>query len=269
MPDTLSTTTTPAESSIASAQSMEQAPESTPETSGQAGPPAEQPEQPARDSRLFSDLDAAERDYKALQRVYTQATQALREIGDLRTLKQEREFLSQLRNDPEFLTWAQAKLDKARTGSDDPDTQKALQIVREEAERIAEEMVSRRLAPLEAHAIAQRSHAIDARMEHEHGPDWRDANERMLAILSAGKQRGWFPESVESNFDFDFVNNLYLMAVAQDPKWVAKRHERTVTGKKEKATSAEPGTPGQMESTPKVKTMEDAARLARKQLGLG
>lgn len=264
----------PVAPSNAPAALTEQAPsrESTPDAQGQAPEPStDQPEQsPASKgpSRLFQDLDQAERDYKSLQAAHTRATQVLRGLGDINAIRQERMLLQSLRDDPSFLEWAEQKLAQVRTGRDDPETQAALKIVREEARAVAEQLMQERVAPLQAESLQQRFNTISGEMERAYGKEWVNAQPQMFAILEEGKRRGIYAPDIDVRYDLDFVDSLYHLAVGRNPTHQAAQYQKSLEAKKAFSSQGETGSSPRTEAAPRARTMEEAAKQARKALGM-
>ena len=236
------------------------------EPSGQPGPtPGTQAAQPPSrgDARLFKDLDSAERDYKALQGAYTKITQRVASLGDLDSLDQMRAFVQQLQADPEFAEWAQQRLTRDRTGSNDPDTRKALELV----QQIADERVAAAIAPLEDHAVAQRLQATFASMDKV-DPEWHQYRDKMQEILQDGIRSGVFSPSVDRRFTFAFVKGLYDMAVGSDPEYAARQYQKKLAHKQQQATPSQPGTAPSAVDVGRIRSMDDAFAAAKRQLGL-
>lgn len=207
-------------------------------------------------SRLFKDLDDAEHKYKQVQAFATRAAQQLKELGDPAHVKGQLQLLTELSQDPKFVEWAQARLAEEATGSGDPDTVRALEIIDARAREIANEAV----APFAAQALAQKTETVFSQMEKEHGPEWEQHAPAMLAILHDGYRRGWFHPRAEVGFDLDFVQGLYAMATAKDPQHAARSYQRRLEEKQKQSTVAQPGpaTAG----APKIKSIGDAFRAA-------
>ena len=224
--------------------------QTTPATpSGQAAVPGGTPR------RLFNDLDSAERDYKALQ-------SRTSKLGDLTVAEQRLALMGQLQQDPKFVEWAKARLAEAETGSSDPETAKALEIVQQVAQRQVQEAI----APLMAQAQGARLAAVLQAMDRKH-PDWREHQEAMRDDLIAGIQSGMFPPTVIHKMDLKFMEKLYAMQIGLDPAVQAKAYAKDLARKQAATTQSTPGTAPAATAHAPVKSIHEALALARKQLG--
>jgi len=238
----------------------------TPTATGQPEPSSTQSEQPESkpESRLFKDLDSAERDYKALQAAYTRASQTLSRLGDLDSVQSQLAVVQQLKSDPDFIEWAKGRIAKEQAGSDDPDTRRALEIIDQRAMKIAQQMV----APIMATHIEQRTERIFSDMTKEFGDDWRAHQPKMLEILQDGIRRGHFHPSVETNFDLKFVKTLYAAATSDDPNYAARQYQKRLDKKQAQTTVSTPGPSPSALGTGKANTLDEAFAAAKKQLGV-
>ena len=225
--------------------------------------PHEQP-QPTGDSSLgWKSLDEAERDYKNVQAAFTKATQALKELGDPSTVRSNRALLENLRNDPEFQQWAEARVAKHKTGQSDPQTLEAIRLVQE----MVRQGVQTEIAPLRAHAIEQKTKTVFSEMTTEFGPEWEQYKPKMLELHAKGLQRGWVSPRLETDFDYEYVKGLYAQVVLADPNHAARQYQKKLDGLRAQATTSQPGTAPQAVGTGKARTFEEAAAMAKKQLG--
>jgi hypothetical protein len=237
------------------AEANSQTPQATPseQTPGQSGTP----------KALFNDLPSAERDYKALQAEYTKSKQALAELGDLKAIKSQIALMKSLQGDTKFREWAQARLAESETGSGDPETVKALEIVRQVAQREAQQMV----APLAAQAQAARMAATLQAMDRKH-PEWREHQEQIRDGLVAGIQEGIFPQSVIHNMSLPFLEKLYAMTVGLDDDHAAKRYAKKLAQKQAASTSSTPGSAPTSVATGPISTIRDAFAAAQRSRGV-
>jgi hypothetical protein len=256
----------PAEPSQGIAPAAGSAAVSTPPGPNSQAAPATPSEQAAVQSgtpkRLFNDLDSAERDYKALQARATKAEQALQKFGDLSQAEQRLALMGQLSQDTEFVEWAKARLAKSETGSDDPETQKAHELVNQ----IAERRVQAAIAPLMAQMQGAKLSAVLQAMDRKH-PDWREHQEQMRDGLVAGIQAGIFPKTVIHNMSLDFLEKVYAMTIGNDPAVMAKAYAKDLARKQAATTQSTPGTAPAATAHGPVKSMHEALALARKQQG--
>jgi hypothetical protein len=256
----------PAEPSPGNATPSGQAAVSTPgPASSQAAPatPSEQtPGQGGTPKALWNDLTSAERDYKALQAEYTKTKQAMAKLGDLSQAEQRLALMGQLSQDPEFVSWAKGRLAKSEAGSDDPETQKALEIV----DQVAARRVQEAIAPLMAQAQSARLAAVLQAMDRKH-EGWRDHADQMRDGLVAGIQAGIFPKSIVHNLSLDFLEKLYAMHIGLDPAVQAKAYAKDLARKQAASTQSTPGTAPAATAHAPVKSVHEALALARKQLG--
>ncbi len=229
----------------------------------QATPSEQAPVQSSTPKRLFNDLDSAERDYKALQARATKAEQAISKLGDLTVAEQRLALLGQLQQDPKFREWAQARLAESETGSSDPETQKALEIVRSVAQREAQQLV----APMAAQMQQARLAAVLQAMDRKH-PDWREHQEKIRDGLVEGIQSGIFPQSAIHNMSLPFLEKLYAMTVGLDEEHVAKTYAKKLAAKQSASTTSTSGTAPAAVAHAPVTNMREAAALAKKQLGI-
>lgn len=206
--------------------------------------------------------DDAKRAYKALQADYTRKSQTLKDLGDVDALRQERAFIQQLRSDPEFLAWAEKRLQAEQTGvtDPDPDTLEAIKIV----ERIAEA----KLAPLKAEALKNRFESISREMDKAHGPEWTSHKGKMLEIHQGDMRKGIVSPMSEERFDLDYMQGLYARAVGSDPEYAAKAYEKRLTQKQSQVTTSAPGTAPAAVGHGKIASFEDAFAAAKRAHGL-
>lgn len=222
-----------------------------PATPSGQGTPAE----PTPKYRFKSQAEA-ERAHSELQSRYSK-------LGDPDQAAERLAFIQQLSGDPKFREWAQARLAEQETGSADPETVKALQIVESVADRKARELV----APLVAQHQAIRLAAATQQMDAAH-PGWRDHADAMKAKLVEGIQAGWFHPSIVHNISLQTLENLYALTVGLDPEVAAKRYEQKLKTKQAQATQATPGVAPTAVATAPTKGLEGAFRAALKQHGL-
>ena len=211
---------------------------------------------------LWNDIPSAERDYKALQAEYTKTKQQMAKFGDLSAAEQRLALMGQLQQDPKFVEWAKARLAEAETGSSDPETAKALEIVQQVAQRQVQEAI----APLMAQAQGARLAAVLQAMDRKH-PDWREHSEAMRDGLVAGIQAGIFPQNVIHKMDLKFLEQLYAMQIGLDPAVQAKAYAKDLARKQAATTQSTPGTAPAATAHAPVKSIHEALALARKQLG--
>ena len=237
------------------------------EAAAQAAPatPTEQPKGQAWDSELgWKSPEDAKRDYKQLQSFSTKLAQQLKEQGDPASIKQLKEFVGQLQNDPAFLDWAAKRLAVQQTGSDDPETVKALAIVDQRAEAKAREYV----APMRAFMLQEKVKSVFGEMEKKYTAGWTEHKKAMGELHISDMRRGIVHPNTEEAFDFGYVEGLYRRVIASDPNYAAKQYEKQLTHKRSQASSSQPGTAPTAVGHAKVNSFEEAAALARRQLGL-
>lgn len=261
----------PAEPSQGISAGTGQAPAATPSNpvapensqASQAKASEQPPVQGGNPKRLFNDLDSAEREYKAIQSRVTKAEQAVSRLGDLTQAEQRLALMSQLSQDPKFREWAQSRLAESEAGSGDPETVKALEIVRQVAAREAQQMV----APLAAQAAQARLAAVLQAMDRKH-PDWREHQEQVRDTLVSGIQKGMFPPTAIHNLSLEFLEGLYGMTVGLDPAVQAKAYAKDLARKQAATTHSTPGTAPAATASAPVSSMHEALARARKQLGV-
>lgn len=237
------------------------------EAAVQAAPatPTEQPKDQAWDSEMgWKSPDDAKRDYKNIQSLSTKLAQQLKDLGDPASIKQLKEFVGQLQNDPAFLDWAAKRLAVQQTGSDDPETIKALAIVDQRAEAKARELV----APMRAFMLQQKVEKVFGEMKDKYTAGWTEHKKAMGELHMSDMQRGIVHPNAEEAFDFDYVEGLYRRVVASDPNYAAKEYEKQLTLKRSQSTTSQSGTAPTAVGHAKVNSFEEAAALARRQLGL-
>lgn len=263
----LDMTSAPVHAGEGTAPAMGQAPASTPPPSGQpASSGTPQPEQPTGETGrgLWKDLPSAERDYKALQAEYTRLTQGLSRLkpyGDITSISERLAQVEQLRQHPEFQTWVQGQIAKAQTGSQDPDTLRALQLI----DQIADEKVRTALAPIEAERVQARMKDTFAAMDQKHGPEWQAARPAMKAYLEAQIARGIISPAVDRSFDLPFVESLYFAVAAQDPNFGASQYQKRLEAKRQASISASPGTAPSAIGGGKIGSIDEAFAAAKRQ----
>ena len=242
---------------------------STPTPTGQpdvsAAPETGQVAAPAKPG-MFKDLEHAERDYKALQSYSTRMAQTLSGLqpyGAPDAISRDLQALHRLRQDGEFQEWVKARSAKEQTGASDPDTVKALDLI----DKIVESKISERLAPIKNENVAARMNSVFAQMDKAH-PEWRGYMQTMHQRLMSGVERGRLTPEVLTDFDYDFVEDLYLGTAARDPQWVNKRHQDRLAEAKKIAIPSEPGTAPKSIGRPRVNSLGDAFKLAKESLGM-
>jgi len=242
---------------------------STPSPSGQPDAPvATIPGPVAAPAKpgMFKDMEHAERDYKALQSYSTRMAQTLSGLqpyGAPNVITRDLQALQRLRQDGEFQEWVKARAAKEQAGSSDPDTVKALDLIT----KIVEAQVSERLAPIKNETVAARMNSVFSQMDKSH-PEWRGYMQTMHQRLMAGVERGRLSPEVLTDFDYDFVEDLYLGTAARDPQWVQKRHQDRLTETKKMSIPSEPGTAPKAIGRPRVNSLTDALKLAKETLGI-
>jgi hypothetical protein len=254
-PTTGQATEAPAPVSTPVAEPNSQTPQATPSEST--------PVQSGTPKRLFNDLDSAERDYKALQSEFTKTKQSLAKFGDLSQAEQRLALLGQLQQDPRFREWAQARLTESETGSADPETVKALEIVRSVAQREAQQMV----APMAAQMQQARLQATLQAMDRKH-PEWREHQEQIRDGLMAGIQEGIFPQAVIHNLSLPFLEKLYAMTVGLDDNHAANRYAKKLAQKQAASTSSTPGTAQTAVTGGPINSIRDAFAAAKRERGV-
>lgn len=211
---------------------------------------------------LWNDLSSAERDYKALQAEFTRTKQQMAKLGDLTAAEQRLALLGQLQQDPKFREWAQSRLAEAETGSGDPETVQALNLV----DQVASRRVQEALAPIVAQLQGARLAAVTQAMDQKH-PEWKDHKERVRDNLMAGIQAGIFPQSVVHNMSLEFLEKLYAMTVGLDEDHQAKVYAKRLAQKQSATSQSTPGVAPAATAHAPAKSMHEALALARKQLG--
>jgi hypothetical protein len=210
----------------------------------------------------------AERDYKALQREYTRIAQGVKGLGDVNALRQSHAIMAELAQDPEFVSWVQARMAKETAGSDDPDTQKALDIVDQRATEKAQQIVAQAVGPLMQAHIDQKGKDVASQMDKTYGPEWQSLKPKMLELYQRGVQTGLYNPQAEYNFDFDFVRSLYAAAALADPQYVQQANQRLIASKQANTTANAPGSsPASVGSAP-VRSFRDAYAAALRTHGL-
>lgn len=227
--------------------------------------PAEEPKAPSWESELgWKSREDAERDYKQVQAWNTKLSQQMASLGDLNELTRERQILAELRNDPEFLSWVEARIAKEQAGDSDPETIKALQIVDARAKQIAEQAI----APMRATLLEQKTKTIFSEMDTAYGKEWRDKRGDMNALHQSDIRRGFVAPQADQRFDFDYVDALYKRVLASDPDYAAKQYQRKLAHKQSQATQSQPGAAPSTIGDGKATTFEAAYANAKRSLGL-
>jgi hypothetical protein len=243
-----------------STQSRSEEPRSSTEAETVAEQPAQQPESPIG----WKTLQDAARDYKALQRAYTKSHQVLSQLGDLNQVAQERAILAQLRDHPGFIDWVTAEIAKEQAGSADPQTIKALEIVRNQVQQGIQEAV----APLYAAHVENKVRTVFSELDKELGTEWQQLKPKMNEILQTWKRQGLVSPRIEQNFDYSFVKSLAAAAMLEDPSFAAKAYEKRLQAKQANVTTSQPGTAAAAVSSAPVSSMREAYALAKRQHGV-
>lgn len=263
-------TTAPAAPESAPAPDTGHAPEAPESSAGHAPAPsaADQPEHAPSTgpSRLFKDVDEAESRYKSLQAAYTRITQDLPKYGvrSQQELTDRLSLLQELSGNPDFLAWAQQQMTRATVGSEDPDAQRALEIVQQEAERIAEE----KIAPFKRAQLEAKISTTFSEMSKKYGPEWQTLKPKMRDLLDGWKARGLVGPNVDQDFDFEFVEGLFLQAAGRDPEFAAKQYQKRLETKRAAATQSESGTPAAMVAPKEANSMAEAWAAAKREHGM-
>lgn len=271
MADDSTATTAPAAPSNAPESEPGYAPGAPDASAGHAPAPAPaaQPEHaPATGtSGLFKDVAEAESRYKALQAQFTHLTQGLSKyhVRSAGELEDRLQLLSELSSNPEFLSWAQQQLNRATAGTDDPETQKAVELVRQLADEVAES----KLAPFKAEQALSKAHGTLDQLGQRYGAELVGVMKpRMFELLQTYKSRGLVSDAVEQNFDYDFVEGLFLTVAGRDPAFAAKQHQKRLEQKRAATTTSESGPPASMVAATPAKDMQEAWQTAKRQLGM-
>jgi hypothetical protein len=238
-----------ASSTPADANNLAVATPATP--SGQAAAPASTPKY------RFKDQSEAERAHSELQSRYSR-------IGDPDQAAQGLGLLGALQQDPEFLDWAKARIAKHETGSGDPETVKAIELVKSLARQEATQMV----APLAAQAARGHMEAVVAHMEKTH-PGWQDYATRMGELLQQGKQLGFISPQANPLLNYTMLESLYRWATGGDKGFAAKAYKAELEQKQATSTQSSPGLPVGATAPMPAKGLEGALRAAMKQHGVG
>lgn len=235
---------------------------STPATSeNQPAAPAATPEQapstPAAKKYRFKSQDEAERAHSELQSRYSR-------LGDPEQAAQSLGLLTSLRNDPEFQAWAQARLAKQQTGSDDPETVKALQIVESVAERKAQQLI----APYAQQAARAQAASVVQEMTAKH-PDWQQHLQPMGEAFQAGVKAGFFSPTATPILNLTLLEGLYKWVTGGDEAFAAKAYQKALAQKHATSTQSTPGlAPGAAAPAP-VKGFANLMRQTLREQGLG
>ena len=278
MPDETATLAVAASAGEGTAPTAVQAGSTHPDAPGSTPPPAGQPHATPAETPdpgqgaapappgLFASMEHAERDYKALQAYSTRMAQAMatlqpygapdRIVGDL-------EALGRLRQDGEFQEWLKSRAAKDAAGSGDPETVKALDLINQ----IVESRIAEKLAPLQQENTAARMQSVFAKMDQTH-PDWRGYMQTMHQRLMAGIQAGRLSPKVLTDFDMDFVEDLYLTTAARDPKWASTKHQARLAETKKIAIPSEPGTAPKAIGPRQASSLAEAFKMAKESLGV-
>lgn len=231
-----------------------------------AAPAASTPTSETKASRFgWKSMEEAESRYLGLQRELSQHVARVSSLGDLNQAAERLALVDALTRDPKFLTWAQQRTAEEQAGASDPDTMRALSII----DARVQEGIAQAVAPLQAQAVETRLKSTFAQMDQMHGPEWQEFKPQMQAILQEGIRSGHFSPDVETNFDLRFVNGLFAMATAGDPNFAAKAHARRLSAKQSTSTTAQPGTAPSAIGSGRAYSIQEAAAMARKQLGMG
>lgn len=208
---------------------------------------------------------APEKDTTDWKKRYDDTRTHLESLGGLDTIQQRMRFLEGLTQDPAFMKWASERLAAQQTGQEtvDPDTMKALTLVRSLAQQEAAQMV----APLHAQALAAKAKAVFAEMDKQH-EGWQALKPQMLALHQRRIEQGLVNKTAELSFDYDYVADLYRAVAARDPEWGAREYQRSLTAKQANVTTASPGTAPSAVGQPKAGSLREAYAQAKRQHGL-
>ena len=225
-------------------------------------PPTESPTEPWDSEMGWKTPEDAKRAYKALQADHTRKSQTLSELGDTEALRQERAFIQQLRSDPDFLAWAEKRLQAETIGVENPDADTL------EALKIVKRIVDSQMAPLKAEAMRTRFEGITREMDTAHGPEWQTYKPKMVELHQRDMQRGIVSPNAEERFDLDYVQGLYTRAIGADPEYAAKAYGKRLAQKQAQVTTSAPGTAPAAVGTGKMDSFEAAFSAAKRAHGL-
>lgn len=239
----------------------------------------EQPNTDAQESLTNQDTSDSPKNYeemyKTLQTDYGKRNESFKELeGKLSSLdsygglEQMQQWASYLNNNESFAEWVKQEQTKERDnhlGLDnedlDDDTRRALDLVRKEAEYIADqrikEAMQNQVDPLVAEN-KERSLQMNMDKMDETYDDWREVQDEMSELAAK------LPPELQDNPTFETLDDLYWKAMRTSGKmetFAAKQYEKRLESRK--ATSTEKPSSVGKGSSKKAMTMAEAFAMAK------
>lgn len=220
-----------------------------------AATPDQAPSTPAKKYR-FKTQDEAERAHSELQSRYSR-------LGDPEQAAQSLSLLTSLRNDKEFQEWAKARLAKQETGSDDPETIKATEIVRNLARAEAQQMI----APYAQQAAKAQILSVVQQMTADH-PDWQEHAQKMGEAFQEGVQAGYFPRTAVPMMNLKLLKGLYNWVTGGSEEFAAKSYQKSLERKQATSTQSTPGLAPASAAPSPTKGMAAAYLATKREMGM-
>lgn len=231
---------------------------------------------------LFDGMTAEQlhKSYKSLQGEYSTTKDSVKDFQEKLSqfdrfggVEQVTNYLDTLIQNPRFHEFVKAEqaanMLGVQPGDIDEDTQRALEVVRTQAEQIAEQRIreelERDVLPIVNQYKEAQLEANFAKMDETYGEGWRDLRSEMEQLAVN------LPEKVQDNPTFEDISGLYMVALNKSGKMTeyAKRlYEAELEKAKLQSTNKpSPGSAGTGAKSP-AKSFGEAAQRAMEQLGL-
>lgn len=190
-------------------------------------------------------------DYKALQREFGSRNEELKSLREQTAafeqyggLEQIQEWISYLQDNPRFAEFMKQEQSRQHddhlglNGEDlDDDTRRALELVRKEAEYIADQRIKEAMkSQVDPIANQYKERMLEENinaMDNKYGDDWREVQDTMAELA---KQ---LPLEVQDAPSLDTLEDLYWKALRVSGKmdsFAAKSYEKKLAAKKAKST---------------------------------
>lgn len=218
-----------------------------------------------------------EKDYKSLQAEFTERSQELKGLKDQMAklesfggVEQVAEWVSYLSKNPEFAKWVQSQqggeesVKEAEPNPEyDEDTQRAIDLIRKEAESIADQRIKDVLkSQIEPIANKYKEQSLEAnmkQMDEKYGAEWRDVRNTMAKLANN------LPDNIQDNPDFETIEDLYWKAMRVDGKfndYAKSVYEKEILSKKSHMTE-KPSSSSAKIAPKKANSMIEAFELAK------
>ena len=226
------------------------------------------PDAPSPDYPAAPDSSGWEPRYKALQSHFTKLTPrlgGLRQYGsNLDEIQQDLGILSTLRQDPGFQQWAEAQLAQRQTGASDPETLRAIQIVKD----IVQQEIQGQVEPIQERERVGQIYGALQQVAQRYGAEWTRYQPAIHQELVTGLSRGFYHPQMNERPTPEFLETLFLTVRARDPQFGARQHQHRLETLRAQQTQRTQGTAPGAAATRPAGSLQEAWEQAKRQLGL-